>query len=139
MQPTYSINLAGTEYELRFDIVGLSSAQTMLKAMGFPRNSVWTIADTPYDLSEEVVILMNGINGARRLKKETPITMEEAQHLVEAHFEFVADKVSEVPDDNDAMALFNAEQAGFMEKLAVAVRASLGFRRGPKGGAPGRV
>jgi hypothetical protein len=140
MHPTSTVNLAGTEYELRFDIVGLTSAQTLMKAMGFPRNNAWSLADTPYDLGEEIVLVLNGINGARRLAKNPALmTMEEAQQLVEAHFDYIAGKTELAESDAEAMEMFNTEQQKLMESLGTAVRASMGFRRGPKGGAPGRV
>jgi hypothetical protein len=131
------INLAGTDYELRFDIMALTSAQSIIKQLGFVRANVWSLADTPYDLGEEVVLVAHGINGAKRAAKtKDMISIDEVNELFQAHFEYVADKIQLIEDEKEAMEAFQKEHNELMEGIAKAVRAGIGFRRAEiKGGA----
>jgi hypothetical protein len=138
MLPMNSIvNLAGTDYELRFDIMALTSAHNIIKQLGFPRVNVWSLADTPYDLGEEVVLVTHGINGAKRAAKDKNMVMiDDVNELFQAHFDFVADKIQLVEDEKEAMVAFQKEHNDLMESIAKAVRAGIGFRRADiKGGA----
>lgn len=132
------ITLAGKTYELRFDINSLTSAQAVLKALGYKRENVWSLADVPYDLGEEIALFVHGVNGYRRLVKNTHmLTAEEAQDIFQEHFDWMAEKVSEVEDEKDAMQLFQDEHTKVMDTLAEAIKLSIGFRRKrAKGGSP---
>jgi hypothetical protein len=131
------INLAGTDYELRFDIMALTSAQNIIKQLGFPRVNVWSLADTPYDLGEEVVLVAHGINGARRAAKmRDMVSIDDVNEMFQAHFDFVAEKIQLIEDEKEAMDAFQKEHNTLMESIGRAVRAGIGFRRaGVKGGA----
>jgi len=139
MAPTNGvITLAGKPYELRFDIPALTSAQAVLKAMGFRRDNVWSLADVPYDLGEEIIMFVQGVNGARRLEKNPKVmTAEEAQDIFGDHFNWMSEKTAEIEDEQEAMKVFQEEHTKVMEALADAVKRSMGFqRRGAKGGSP---
>ena len=130
------INLAGKDYELRFDIMALTSAQTLIKSLGHKRENVWSLGDTPYDLAEEVILVAQGINGAKRLAKDKQLlTIEEVQELFQGHFDYIAEKVSAIEDEAEAMETFQNEHTKLMTGIGEAVRAGIGFRRGAvKGG-----
>lgn len=131
-----SVKLCGKDYELRFDILALTSAHTLIKNMGFKRDNVWSLGDTPFDLLEEVILVTNGINGARRLAKNKEVmTIEEAQNLFQEHFDNLAEKVCAIEDDTEAMKVFQEEQTTLMNAIGEAVRDGIGFRRAAtKGG-----
>jgi hypothetical protein len=138
MQPMNAIiNLSGIDYEMRFDIMALTSAQTLIKTLGHKRENVWSLGDTPYDLAEEVILVAHGINGAKRLAKDKKLlTIEEVQELFQQHFEYIAEKVEAIEDEAEAMQTFQDEHAKLMAVIGEAVRAGIGFRRaGIKGGA----
>jgi len=138
MQPMNAIlTLSGKDYELRFDIMALTSAQTLIKNLGYKRENVWSLADTPYDLAEEVILATHGINGAKRLAREkNTVTIEDVQNLFQEHFDFIAEKVSAIEDEVEAMGKFQEEHTKIMTVLSEAVRAGIGFRRAAtKGGA----
>jgi hypothetical protein len=130
------INLAGKDYELRFDIIALTSAHNVIKALGYKRENVWSLGDVPFDLGEEVVLAAHGINGARRLAKDkNMVTIEEVQELFQEHFDYLAEKVAAIEDEKEAMETFQAEHNKLMTTLGEAIRAGIGFRRGAtKGG-----
>lgn len=137
MQPMNSIvKLAGKDYELRFDIVALTSAHTLIKGLGYKRENVWSLGDTPFDLGEEVVLVAHGINGAKRLAKDKgTVTIEEVQEMFQEHFDYIAEKVSAIEDEKEAMEAFQEEHNKLMVSIGEAVRAGIGFRRGAiKGG-----
>lgn len=138
MQPMNSIiKLSGKDYELRFDILALTSSHTIIKGLGYKRDNVWSLGDTPFDLGEEVVLVTNGINGAKRLAKDKNLmTVEEVQQLFQDHFDYLAEKVSAIEDEKEAMEVFQDEHNKLMVSIGEAVRAGIGFRRGAiKGGA----
>lgn len=138
MNPMNGImNLCGKDYELRFDIVALTSAQSLLKTMGFKRENVWSLGDVPYDLLEEVILVTQGINGARRLAKDkSVVTLEDVQNLFQEHFDYLAEKVQAIEDESEAMRVFQDEQTKLMTVIGEAVRSGIGFRRSTtKGGA----
>lgn len=130
--------LAEKPYELRFDINALTSAQNVLKALGYRRDNVWSLADVPYDLGEEMALFIHGVNGARRLDKATKMMdAEQAQDIFQAHFEWIAEKVSEIEEEEAAMTFFQDEHKKIMDVLSEAVRQSIGFqRKRAKGGSP---
>jgi hypothetical protein len=132
------ITMAGKPYELRFDITALTSAQGVLKALGYKRDNVWSLADVPYDLGEEMALFIHGVNGARRLEKSSKmINAEDAQDIFQDHFEWIAEKVSEIEDEEAAMVFFQDEHKKIMDVLSEAVRQSIGFqRKRAKGGSP---
>ena len=139
MAPTNAtILMAGKPYELRFDILALTAAHNVMKALGFKRDNVWSLADTPYDLGEEITLFLHGVNGARRLAKSTKfMDSEEAQEVFQNHFDMLAEKTSEIEDEGEAMKFFQDEQTKIMEVLAEAVKQSIGFqRKRAKGGSP---
>jgi hypothetical protein len=131
------ITLSGKDYELRFDIVALTSAHNLIKGLGYKRENVWSLGDTPFDLGEEVVLVAHGINGAKRLAKDKNLlNMEEVQELFQEHFDYLAEKVSAVEDEAEAMKMFQEEHEKLMTSIGEAVRAGIGFRRSSiKGGA----
>lgn len=133
-----TIMMAGKPYELRFDIFALTAAHNVMKSLGFKRDNVWSLADVPYDLGEEITLFLHGVNGARRLAKATKMMdSEEAQEIFQAHFEMLAEKTSEIEDEQEAMTYFQREQTQIMETLAEAVKQSIGFqRKRAKGGSP---
>lgn len=138
MQPTNSIiSLAGKEYELRFDIMALTSAQSILKQIGFRRENVWSLADTPYDLGEEIVLVAHGINGAKRAGKDkNMVTTDDVQEMFQDHFDFIAERIQLIEDEKEAMDAFQKEHTDLMEQISKAVRVGIGFRRAAtKGGA----
>ncbi len=139
MAPTNAtIMMAGKPYELRYDILALTTAHNVMKALGFKRDNVWSLADIPYDLGEEITLFLHGVNGARRLEKNSKLMdSEEAQEVFQAHFEYLAEKTSEIEDEAEAMKFFQEEQTKIMEVLADAVKQSIGFqRKRAKGGSP---
>jgi hypothetical protein len=133
-----TLMMAGKPYELRFDILALTAAHNVMKALGFKRDNVWSLADIPYDLGEEITLFLHGVNGARRLEKNSKLMdSEEAQEVFQAHFEYLAEKTSEIEDEAEAMKFFQEEQTKIMEVLADAVKQSIGFqRKRAKGGSP---
>lgn len=132
------ITLAGKPYELRFDITALTSAQAVLKAIGYKRENVWSLADLPYDLGEEITLFVHGVNGARRIAKNTHMmTADEAQDVFQEHFDWLAEQVAEIEDEEEAMKKFQEEHSKVMDSLAEAVKKSIGFqRKRAKGGSP---
>jgi hypothetical protein len=139
MAPTNAtIMMAGKPYELRFDILALTAAHNVMKALGFKRDNVWSLADIPYDLGEEITLFLHGVNGARRLEKNSKLMdSDDAQEVFQAHFEYLAEKTSEIEDEAEAMKFFQEEQTKIMEVLADAVKQSIGFqRKRAKGGSP---
>jgi hypothetical protein len=132
------IILAEKPYELRFDVLALTAAQNVLKAMGYKRENVWSLADTPYDLGEEIALFLHGVNGAKRIDKEkNMMTADDAQEIFQDHFDWLAEKVAEIEDEGEAMKVFQDEHTKIMETLAEAVKGSIGFqRRRAKGGSP---
>lgn len=130
------INLAGKDYELRFDIIALTSAHNVIKALGYKRDNVWSLGDTPFDLGEEVVLVAHGINGAKRLAKDKGmVSVDEVQEMFQEHFDYLAEKVSAIEDEKEAMETFQNEHNKLMTSIGEAVRAGIGFRRGAtKGG-----
>jgi hypothetical protein len=139
MAPTNgTIILAGKPYELRFDILALTSAHNVMKMMGFKRDNVWSLADVPYDLGEEITLFLHGVNGARRLNKVTKfMDAEEAQTIFQEHFDELAEKVAEIEDETEAMKVFQDDHKHIMDVLAEAVKLSIGFqRKRAKGGSP---
>jgi hypothetical protein len=132
-----TIMMAGKPYELRYDILALTTAHNVMKALGFKRDNVWSLADIPYDLGEEITLFLHGVNGARRLEKTKLMDSDEAQEVFQAHFEYLAEKTSEIEDESEAMKFFQEEQTKIMEVLADAVKQSIGFqRKRAKGGSP---
>lgn len=130
------VTLSGKDYELRFDIIALTSAQTIIKGLGYKRDNVWALGDVPYDLGEEVILVAHGINGAKRLAKDKDLlTLEQVQDLMQDHFDYLAEKVSAIEDEKEAMETFQTEHNKLMTSIGEAVRAGIGFRRGAiKGG-----
>jgi hypothetical protein len=133
-----TIMMAGKPYELRFDILALTAAHNVMKAMGFKRDNVWSLADIPYDLGEEITLFLHGVNGARRVAKSTRfMDADEAQTVFQDHFDMLAEKVSEIEDETEAMQMFQDEHKKIMEILSEAVKLSIGFqRKRAKGGSP---
>ena len=128
-KPTYPITLSGKTYEMRFDIMALTGAQSMLKSLGYPRPTVWTLADAPYDLGEEVILLQAGLNGAKRLQKDRKLyEVSDVQELLQDHFEFIATRLDEEPDEEEAMKKLQEEQSEVMKAIAEAVKGAIGFR-----------
>ncbi len=125
---TYPVMLSGKVYEIRYDIMALTAAQTTLKALGFNRGTAWQLADTPYDLGEEVILLQAGLNGAKRLQKDTKLyDLDEIQELVQQHFDTMAEELSEL-EEAEAMKLFQEKQTELMKSIADAVKGAIGFR-----------
>jgi hypothetical protein len=128
-QPTYPVVLNGKTYELRFDIQALTSAHVAIKAMGFSRATVWNLADAPYDLGEELVLLQAGLNGAKRLNKDSDMyTVDEIQEMMNAHFDSMAEVIEKIEDEQEAMKEFQKMQQDLMLALANAVKGAIGFR-----------
>jgi hypothetical protein len=130
------LKLSGKDYELRFDIVALTSAHNLVKSLGYKRENVWSLGDTPFDLGEEVILVAHGINGAKRLSKDkNTVTIEEVQEMFQEHFDYIAEKVQAIEDEKEALETFQEEHNKVMTSIGEAVRAGLGFRRGAiKGG-----
>ena len=130
------VKIAGKDYELRFDVLSLTSAQTLLKGLGYKRENVWSLADTPYDLGEEIVLVQQGINGAKRLAKDKGVlSIEEVQDMFQEHFDYIAEKVQSIEDEKEAMQAFQDEHNATMKSIGDAVRSGIGFRRAAiKGG-----
>lgn len=135
MQPKNGVvMIAGKPVELRFDVMALTTAQTLMKGMGFNRPNTWSLADLPYDLGEEVILLINGINGARRAEKNNNmISLDQVQEMVQDHLDYLGENISKIEDEQEAMEAFQEAQRLFMEEIGSAVKASLGFRRGGAG------
>lgn len=116
MQPKNGIvMIAGKPVELRFDVMALTSAQTLMKGMGFNRPNTWSLADLPYDLGEEVLLLINGINGARRADKNSNmITLDEVQDMVQNHLDYLGEEISKIEDEREALDAFQEAQRLFM-------------------------
>ena len=137
MQPmNATVKLAGKDYELRFDVLSLTSAQSLMKGLGYKRENVWSLADTPYDLGEEIILVQQGINGAKRLAKDkSGMTVEEVQELFQEHFDYIAEKIQGIEDEKEAMQAFQDEHNNIMKSIGDAVRSGIGFRRAAvKGG-----
>lgn len=139
MAPTNgTLVLAGKPYELRFDIMALTSAHNVMRVLGYKRENVWSLADIPYDLGEEITLFIHGVNGARRLSKVTKMMdVDEAQDIFQAHFEMLAERVAEIENEEEAMKAFQDDHKQIMDVLAEAVKQSIGFqRKRAKGGSP---
>lgn len=138
-QPTYPVILNGKNYELRFDIQALTSAHAALKALNFTRGTVWNLADAPYDLGEELILLQAGLNGAKRLAKDSDfMSIDDVQELLDAHFDKMADDISKVEDEQEAMKEFQKCQQDLMVAISDAVKGAIGFRYKGKRDKPGK-
>ena len=125
----YPVILAGKVRELRFDIQALTSAHAALKALNMGRGTIWQLADQPYDLPEEVILLHAGLNGAKRLNKDSDLyTLEDIQNLLQEHLDSMAEDLSQIDNEQDAMKEFQKRQQDLMNTLADAVKGAIGFR-----------
>jgi hypothetical protein len=138
-QATYPVIINGKVEQMRFDIQALMGAQTALKALGFNRDTVWRLADAPYDLGEEIVLLQAGINGAKRLAKDKDMyDMDTIQEMVQDHFDGMAEELSAVENEQEAMKEFQKRQEDLMASISDAVKGAIGFRYKGKRDKPGR-
>lgn len=136
---SHPIVLAGKVYELRFDIQALTSAHAAMKALGFTRGTVWTLADAPYDLGEELMLLHAGLNGSKRLNKDKEMyDMDEVQELLQKHFDVMSEEISAIEDEKEAMEEFQKRQQALMESISDAVKSAIGFRYKGKRDRPGK-
>jgi hypothetical protein len=93
--------------------------------LGTAKKSFFQLLDPPYDVREEAVLLLAGINGARRLASEDEIKMDEVQKILNSHFAYIGRQA-----DGD-MATFQKMHGDLMAKLSEAARAGMGFRKTP--------
>lgn len=136
---TYPVILSGKVHELRFDINALTSAHAACKALGFTRGTVWTLADAPYDLGEIVILMHAGLNGAKRLGKDSKLySIDDVQDLLDAHFTHMSDELSAIDDEKEAMDEFQKRQQDMMVSISDAVKAAIGFRYKGKRDKPGK-
>jgi hypothetical protein len=125
----YPVDLSGKVHEIRFDIMALTNAHASLKALGFGRPTTWQLGDMPYDIPEEVVLLREGINGAKRVQRDTKlISIDESAELIEEHFQHLGEIFAEYEDEQEAMQKFQEAQQLLMRQIAEAVQAAIGFR-----------
>jgi len=134
---TFPIVLAGEEHALRFDLDAQIGVVTTMKIMspGIGTQDIkwWRFLDAPYDISEMVVMLIHGINGARRFNGEKKfLKLDDAKELLEKHYDFVYGKASEIDDDEAAMKLVQDETKKLFEALQDAARGGSGFRKSRK-------
>lgn len=126
---TYPIELAGKTYEMRFDITALTAAHTALKALGMGRATVWQLADLPYDLPEEIILMQAGINGAKRVNKDKDYaTLDDIQEVFQEHLDYMAEHIGQIEDEVEAMKAFQEEQQKIMAQINEAVKGAIGFR-----------
>jgi hypothetical protein len=127
--PTTVILLAGESYRLRYEYIDMSSVEQTLELMklGTAKKSFFQLLDPPYDVREEAVLLLAGINGARRLASEDEIKMDEVQKILNSHFAYIGKQ-----SDGD-MSKFQTMHGELMSKISEAARAGMGFsRKAPK-------
>lgn len=138
-QATYPIVLNGKAMELRFDIQALTGAHAALKALGFTRGTVWQLADAPYDLGEELVLLQAGLNGAKRQAKDSNMyTVDDIQDLMNDHFDNMAEELDKMENEQEAMKEFQKRQQDLMVAISDAVKGAIGFRYKGRREKPGK-
>jgi hypothetical protein len=126
---TYPVTLAGKDYELRFDITALTAAHAALRSLGMSKGTVWQLADLPYDLPEEVVLLQTGLNGAKRVHKDKDMyTIDDVQEILQEHLDSQADRIGIIEHEDEAIKMFMEEQQKLMDQINEAVKGAIGFR-----------
>jgi len=130
--PTIPLLIAGKEYSLRFDVQAQIQATQSLKliGMGMAAKNWWALLNPPYDVSELVAMIQAGINGAKRFNGEKEfIDLEEAQAMLQDHFDYQYEQAGEIDDEQKAMTAFDKAQFAFMEEISAIARAGAGFRK----------
>lgn len=129
---TFPIVLAGEEYAIRFDLDAQIGVVTTSKIMnpGIQDIKWWRFLDAPYDVPDMVIMIMHGINGARRFNGEKKfLKIDDAKELLEKHFDYLYERASEIEDDEAAMKFVQDETKKLFESLQDAARGGSGFRK----------
>lgn len=106
--PTAQIELAGKRYDLRYDIDSMCEIE--VAAAGMDRASFYSLLDAPYTIREQSIMLMAGINGARRdAGKSGDMTVKTANALLQSHFDYLGSKQIELGEWQAKMAIINIQ------------------------------
>lgn len=134
--PTTPLIIAGKEYNLRFDVAAQIQAAQSLKllSMGMPSKNWWALLDPPYDVVDLVAMIQAGINGGKRFngEKKDFMSLDEAQALLQDHFNLIYEQADETDNEADAMKAMDASQLDFMKAISDIARAGAGFRKGQR-------
>jgi hypothetical protein len=113
---------------IRFNIQALMAAHATLKAMGNGRSTSWQLADTPYDLPEEIILLHVGLNEAKKEAKDTDLyKLDDVYEMVQNHLDMMAEELSKIDDESKAMEEFQKRQQDMMKSLSNAIKRGIGF------------
>ena len=129
---TFPVVLAGEEYALRFDLDAQIGVVTTSKIMNPGVQAIkWRrFLDAPYDVTDMVIMIMHGVNGARRFKGEQKfLKIDDAKELLEKHFDSLYERASEIEDDEAAMKFVHDETKKLFESLQDAARGGSCFRK----------
>ena len=131
--PTVTVLLAGDSYRLRYEQPDMTNVETALKgaAFGMASRTFLQLMDGPYSVLEIQVLLLMGINGARRLEKAgDALTMEDMNTLLTRHWDYIGRR-----SEGD-LKQFQALQADLINAISQSVRGAMGFWMKPKNPLP---
>jgi hypothetical protein len=104
--PTAQIELAGKRYDLRYDIDSMAEIEGAAEDM--ERKSFYALLDAPYTIREQAIMLMAGINGARRDKGETALLdADGSKALLQSHFDYLREKQMGMAEWRLKMSMIN--------------------------------
>jgi len=106
------IELAGKRYDLRYDIDSMAEVEITAQAlsMGAGRSDFYGLLDAPYNIREQIVLLMAGINGAKRNKGETDfLDPTTAKALLQSHFDYIRERQPELKDWQESIRRINSQ------------------------------
>ena len=110
--PTAQIELAGKRYDLRYDIDSMAEVEITAQAlsMNAGRSDFYGLLDAPYNVREQIVLLMAGINGARRDRGDTSLLNPDgSKALLQAHFDYIRERQHELKEWQESIKLLNAQ------------------------------
>lgn len=129
-QPTVTALLAGQSYRLRYEQPDMTNVETTLKGMslGMASRTFLQLMDGPYSVLEIQVMLLHGINGAKRIEQAgDAMTMDELSTLLTKHWEYVGARA-----EGD-LKRFQMLQLDLVTSISQAARGAMGFWMKPKG------
>lgn len=104
--PKAQVELAGKRYDLRFDIDSMAEIENESEEMR--RKSFYLLLDAPYDIREQTIMLMAGVNGAKRDKGDFALlNLSGAKALLQSHFDYLREKQITADEWKHAMTLVN--------------------------------
>lgn len=110
--PKAQVELAGKRYDLRFDIESIAEVEVTAQALSLNagRSSYYDLLDAPYNMREQLVLLLVGINGAKRFDgMKDMLNQQTAKTLLGEHFEWIRSRKMGIPEWQESIKKLNTQ------------------------------